>query len=63
MGLSSCEKCWDTPCTCGWEYRHYSIERRIELAAVVLGMEYRTLARMIEDFVPIVHPKHEDMLQ
>ncbi len=19
--LSDCEKCWDTPCTCGWDYR------------------------------------------
>ena len=24
MALSDCEKCWDTPCTCGWEYREYS---------------------------------------
>jgi hypothetical protein len=19
--VSDCEKCWDTPCTCGWDYR------------------------------------------
>ena len=25
MSLSDCPKCWDTPCDCGWEYRHYSI--------------------------------------
>lgn len=24
--LSDCDKCWDTPCTCGWEYRDYGIE-------------------------------------
>ncbi len=23
--LSDCIKCWNTPCTCGWELRHYSI--------------------------------------
>lgn len=21
MALSDCVKCWDTPCTCGWEMR------------------------------------------
>jgi len=21
--LSDCDKCWDTPCTCGWEYRKW----------------------------------------
>ena len=26
MSLSDCIKCWDTPCTCGWDYRNYSIE-------------------------------------
>ena len=25
MALSDCLKCWDTPCTCGWEYRNYPI--------------------------------------
>lgn len=24
MSLSSCRMCWDTPCTCGWEYITYS---------------------------------------
>lgn len=27
MSLSDCIKCWDTPCTCGWEYRDWSIEQ------------------------------------
>ena len=26
MSLSDCLKCWDTPCTCGWEYRKNSIK-------------------------------------
>ncbi len=21
MSLSDCEKCWNTPCTCGWDYK------------------------------------------
>lgn len=27
MSLSDCQKCWDTPCTCGWDYRFWNIER------------------------------------
>lgn len=30
MSLSDCEKCWDTPCTCGHEYRDYSTGQMIE---------------------------------
>jgi hypothetical protein len=25
MSMSDCIKCWDTPCTCGWEYRNWKI--------------------------------------
>lgn len=25
MSLSDCSKCWNTPCTCGWNYRKYSV--------------------------------------
>lgn len=35
MSLSDCEKCWNTPCTCGWGYRDWSMERKLELAAVL----------------------------
>ena len=24
MSLSDCERCWDTPCTCGYSYRDWS---------------------------------------
>jgi hypothetical protein len=27
MPLSDCIDCWDTPCVCGTEYKHWSIER------------------------------------
>lgn len=27
MGLSDCQMCWETPCSCGWEYRLYPVDR------------------------------------
>ena len=26
MSLSDCSKCWDTPCTCGWDLRRKNIK-------------------------------------
>lgn len=26
MSMSDCEKCWDTPCTCGHGYKEWSVE-------------------------------------
>ena len=26
MGMSDCEKCWSTPCECGWIYKNWSTE-------------------------------------
>ena len=26
MSMSDCERCWNTPCTCGWDYRSWHIE-------------------------------------
>lgn len=27
MSMSDCEKCWDTPCTCGWDYRYWEVKQ------------------------------------
>lgn len=27
MSLSDCGKCWDTPCTCGYEYSKWDLAR------------------------------------
>jgi len=55
MSLSDCIKCWDTPCTCGWDYRNYTKEHRIEQASVVLGVDIKIL-KEIEDKIPLKHP-------
>ena len=31
MSLSDCEKCWETPCCCGWEYRNWSKKQLKEM--------------------------------
>ncbi len=37
MSLSDCEKCWDTPCTCGNEYKNYSKDALIKLMSSMLN--------------------------
>ncbi len=27
MSMSDCEKCWDSICCCGWDYRKWSLSR------------------------------------
>lgn len=54
MAMSDCAKCWDTPCSCGWDYRNWPMKRRIEQAAVVLGMSPGELCLM--ESIPDEHP-------
>ena len=35
MSLSDCPECWNTPCTCGYEYRNETNE---ELTRIIVGM-------------------------
>lgn len=57
MALSDCEKCWDTPCSCGYGYRNYTKEMREELAANVLGVDVVLLRNVI--YAPDKHPKED----
>lgn len=58
MSLSNCSECWDTPCTCGYEYRWMSKEARINLAAVVLGVDSNELKNGVD--IPERHPKEKE---
>jgi len=57
MALSDCDKCWDSPCRCGWDYRDWSVNARLELAAAVLGIERSELELLVAFHVPDPHPK------
>ena len=56
MSLSDCPKCWDTPCTCGYEYRKMRKEYRIKLASVILGIEESKLSNLVSEEMPEKHP-------
>lgn len=47
MAMNDCEKCWDTPCTCGWDYRNIPPEKFVEFLADILRYRSKTEAKQI----------------
>lgn len=48
MGLSfACDKCWDDPCTCGWEYRNNPPKQMVEFIRSTLQYRTKEEARLI----------------
>jgi len=46
MSLSDCIKCWNTPCTCGYEYQEYGVENLSEY--ILNMMNYYTDEQKLE---------------
>ena len=36
--LSDCEKCWDTPCLCGHNYRHLSSKDILDIVEALVNI-------------------------
>ena len=56
MVMSDCEYCWNTPCSCGYQYRNMTETHRMDIAASVLGVKVSQLRDVFSDYVPIEHP-------
>jgi hypothetical protein len=56
MSLSSCEKCWDSNCLCGYKYRNDSLEYRINRAAAILGVPVHAIEETLSGIIPQNHP-------
>lgn len=56
MSLSDCPRCWDTPCTCGYEYKNWSKEARLNQASVILGIHKSMIENAIGRYIPDIHP-------
>lgn len=65
MSLSDCEKCWDTPCTCGYEYRNYSEERIIDWIENILKYHDRgkILNQLMSKNIPIKQGKKTEQIE
>lgn len=55
MALSDCEKCFDTPCECGWSYRKWPKWKLAKMRDIFQELldethEYSDLSKGLEDF-------------
>jgi hypothetical protein len=49
MGMSDCEKCWDTPCTCGHDYRDWTKgQLRSQIAMLKRVLAKKTMDKKIK---------------
>jgi len=52
MAMSDCEKCWNTPCSCGYGYRDWTIGQlnsHIEMLQNVVGEKYGQIEKGLRD--------------
>jgi hypothetical protein len=49
MALSDCPKCWDTPCTCGYEFRNSSPEYKETMTKSINGFTIEDVFKWLAD--------------
>lgn len=59
MALSDCEKCWETPCECGYQYRLWSIEKLHEHIGVLQKVLVEKIAH---DFVKSLQERTDNAI-
>ena len=42
MSMSDCPRCWDTPCTCGYDYKDYGVEKMARFMNDIIGYYTRS---------------------
>lgn len=57
--LSNCRNCDLAICECGYAYRNWDKTKRIEQAAVILGIKVPLLVWLIADITPDQHPEQK----
>ena len=61
MSLSDCPKCWNTPCTCGYEYSGYSLEQLQSFIGGVLQYHpIETRQQVLSDLLSQCYTQNEE---
>jgi len=45
MAMSDCAECWDTPCTCGHDYKGMDTKKRLEIARAACPPGYEVVKK------------------
>lgn len=53
MALSDCDHCWDTPCTCGWEFKDKKAKEMAILFCYWPKARVEKLIQLLQDTLPL----------
>ena len=60
MGISDCLKCWDTPCSCGWEYKSWHKKGFSEFIADITSYRSKKEAKEILNIAIAIVDKRDE---
>lgn len=64
MSMSDCIHCWDTPCTCGYDYLYHTPQRLAEIAKLFAELQafqtaFPSAPRLTAGGWTSMNPSHE----